>query len=124
MSKKKAAKKKPIDCSKRPDDKTPCSDTKIVRQPCDKHKSNAQRYEQAQPEQFGDIHGRMKFLMEMCHKYHSEGIPTMVWHAVFDLETEVKNYEPINPPFGRRLVKMGSRHKALDASSGRPSGQG
>jgi ATP-dependent DNA ligase len=69
---------------------------------------NAEAYKKAIPKQFGDLHERMKFLVEKIREFYArEGHSFDVSYdglrvAVFDLETEVKFYEPQNPPFGSR----------------------
>jgi len=62
-------------------------------------------YEKATPEQFGNLHGRMKYLMEKMREAGWEDVPHDVWHAVFDLETELKHHEvqPYSFGQGRRI---------------------
>jgi len=67
---------------------------------------NAKRnYEACAPRQFGDLHQRMKFLMDLVQGRQGE-FPNDVWHAIWDLKTEVENHVPENPPFGRRAVNL------------------
>lgn len=64
----------------------------------------AERYQAAEPKQFGNLHERMKFLMKLAegrklHETHQE-----IHHAIWDLLTEVQHTEPAEPPFGQRVV--------------------
>jgi hypothetical protein len=65
-------------------------------------------YDEAKPKQFGNLHERMKFLIEVASARQPE-VPTDAWHAIFDLETEVRGYRAIEPPFGRRPVPTSRR---------------
>lgn len=67
--------------------------------------TNSIRYEKAMPEQFGDMHERMKFLIQEAQKAN-EKVPQTVWHAIWDLEAEVKNHAAIRPPFGKRTNRV------------------
>jgi hypothetical protein len=65
-------------------------------------------YDSAVANQFGNLHERMKFVLEAmqrAEKATPDSIPHDLWHGVFDLETEVRGHVPAEPPFGRRLVK-------------------
>lgn len=66
----------------------------------------AKRYEETKPKQFGNLHERMRFAMELMLR-HNDVIPAALWHAMYDLETEVKMHEPAMPPFGRRTQELG-----------------
>ena len=62
--------------------------------------ANSQAYEQCKPEQFGNMHERMKYLIECAQEARQSGGDLMdVWHLMFDLEREVRYYMPIDPPF-------------------------
>jgi hypothetical protein len=60
-------------------------------------------YDSCKPDQFGHLHERMKYLIEMMHK-HRSSIHHEVETAIYDLETEVKYTLPAMPPFGRRTI--------------------
>ncbi len=63
-------------------------------------------YAEAKPKQFGNMHERMKYLIAVATEHEAE-VPNDVWHAIWDLKTEVEGHTPIEPPFGRRVVKIG-----------------
>ena len=63
----------------------------------------AVKYENTVPDQFGNLHERMQYLMCCAKKYGTTGMPSEIWHAIWDLQTEVKYYEPVNPPYGQRV---------------------
>lgn len=65
-------------------------------------------HSRAVPKQFGNLHERMKFVMAAMRRA-VDLIPTDLWHAVHDLETEVSLHTPVDPPFGRRRVGHGDR---------------
>jgi hypothetical protein len=69
-------------------------------------KINADSYSRTEPKQFGNLHERMQFLMKCATAHGQQNIPNDMWHAIFDLQTEVKYYEPVNPPFGKRKVRV------------------
>ena len=64
-------------------------------------------------EQFGTVHERMKYLVEMIRDIYNREGPAFdrkyngLRVAVFDLETEVKFYEAQKPPFGSRPKRTG-----------------
>lgn len=62
------------------------------------------RYMQAQPEQFGTLHQRMKYLLQVANAANLAWMCPTVWNAIWDLEMEVKNHEAATPPFGSRPV--------------------
>lgn len=66
----------------------------------------AAQYDKTKPKQFGNLHERMRYAMELMQK-HANDVPSDLWHAMLDLETEVKMHEPAMPPFGRRTQKLG-----------------
>lgn len=55
----------------------------------------------SKPKQYGNLHERMQYLLKMVEK-QIDNIPGDVYAAVYDLRTELRNYEPVNPPFGTR----------------------
>lgn len=70
-------------------------------------------YEEATPKQFGNLHERMKYLMKKMGEAGWEDVPHDVWHAVFDLETELKHYEAKPYSFGQgRWIKPGPVNKS------------
>jgi len=62
----------------------------------------AKEYEACKAKQFGNLHERMKFLINAISDAGQEKIDVKIWHAVFDLETEVKYHKPTSPPYGRK----------------------
>ena len=58
-------------------------------------------YEATAPKQFGNLHERMKYVMALLEA-EKDNVSDKLWHAVFDLETEVKFHTPAEPPYGRR----------------------
>lgn len=66
----------------------------------------AESYAEATPKQFGNLHERMKFLIKVAQEHEPE-VPTDVWHAIWDLRIEVEGHSPIEPPLGRRPVRVG-----------------
>lgn len=58
-------------------------------------------YRAAEPKQFGNLHERMKYAIAMLQDQHGV-VSNDLWHAVWDLATEVKHYRPVEPPYGRR----------------------
>jgi hypothetical protein len=94
-----------------------------------KDKETIAAYNAAEPKQFGDLHERMKYLMAKAQGYREqrekrrkepytgpsftdplECAFTELWHAIRDLETEVKPHTPAHPPYGRRTVKIGEHY--------------
>jgi len=68
----------------------------------DQEKKNSQDYDEAVPAKFGDLHQRMKSLIKCAYKHGQKQIPSDLWDAIWDLQTEVRYYKAINPPFGKR----------------------
>lgn len=66
----------------------------------------AREYMKKKPKQFGDLHERMRYAMELMLR-HNDVIPSALWHAMYDLEIEVSYYTPVKPPYGRRTMKLG-----------------
>lgn len=58
-------------------------------------------YRAAIPDQFGNLHQRMRCAMDLMVAAHAV-IPGNLWQAMFDLETELQYHFPAKPPFGRR----------------------
>lgn len=65
-----------------------------------KASANARQYENTKPEQLGNLHERMQYVMKLMCEQRAD-MPHDVWHAVFDLETEVKHYETKVYSFGQ-----------------------
>lgn len=61
------------------------------------------RYRETPPKQFGDLHQRMKYAMQILGR-HPELAGSDLLSALFDLETEVSMHEPAHPPYGRRTI--------------------
>lgn len=70
------------------------------------NESTRKQYDEAKPDQFGNLHERMKYVMELLKQHDPNSIGNNLWHAIYDLETEVKHTPPANPPFGRRSVQL------------------
>lgn len=66
--------------------------------------ANSERYERTEPKFLGNLHERMKYVMAAMQK-HYQVVPSELWQAVHDLQTEVRYYEPVNPPFGKRPAR-------------------
>jgi hypothetical protein len=63
-------------------------------------------FEQKQPVQFGDLHERMHYLIELiCRPENVDRVPIEVSHAIWDLKTEVEGYAAL-PSFGRKIVNI------------------
>ena len=66
-------------------------------------------YDRVEPKQFGNLHERMKYLVAAVQSATRAGdhlaVPREVNDAVYDLETEVRYYPPVDPPFGQRVIK-------------------
>jgi hypothetical protein len=60
------------------------------------------RYRDATANPLGDLHQRMKAVVEGAHRIGLEDIDLALWNAIFDLETEVKYHEPA---FSKRNVR-------------------
>ena len=59
-------------------------------------------YKKCNPVQLGNLHQRMKYVMAIMRRLGQDHVDSALWHAVFDMETEVKFYKPASPPFGHR----------------------
>jgi hypothetical protein len=62
-------------------------------------------YKRAKARQFGTLHERMKYLVEVARKSELWKTENDVWQAIFDLELEVCCHQPAKPPFGRRVAR-------------------
>ena len=62
-------------------------------------------YRKCQAKQFGDLHQRMKYVVELMQQAR-EVIPNDLWHAIYDLETEAMHYPPQRPPYWRRTMSL------------------
>ena len=73
---------------------------------------NVRQYEDAKPKQFGNLHERMQYVMKLMREQRAD-VPHDVWHAVFDLETELKHYETKSYSFGQGTwIKPGPVNKS------------
>jgi hypothetical protein len=80
----------------------------IVMKLTNKDKARAAKYRQCKPKQFGNLHERMQYVMALLNSGDSESsIGYALRTALYDLETEVKFYEPQDPPYGRRSFRIG-----------------
>jgi len=77
-----------------------------MRKLTDKDREARAMYLAAKPKQFGNLHERMKYALELMRSDY-DAVPSRLWHALCDLETEVKFHVPANPPFGRRAAVRG-----------------
>lgn len=59
----------------------------------------AAAYRDAEPQRFGTLHQRMKWLINAIQSHGENVIPFDVWNAVFDLEAEIKHHVPAKPPY-------------------------
>lgn len=74
----------------------------------------AAKYQQCKPNQFGSLHERMKFVIskiEGLSQRERENFDNDLWHAIYDLETEIKYHKPASPPYGRRASQLGRLKK-------------
>ena len=81
-----------------------------------KEKRNARAYNDEPPRQLGNLHQRMKFVMRALEEARgwktSEPDPEFdqldhdLVYGIFDLETEVKFYEPAKPLYAKRQVRL------------------
>lgn len=62
-------------------------------------------YKKCNPVQLGNLHQRMKYVMKIMQRLGPDRVGNELWHAVFDLQTEVQCFEPVSPPFGHRANK-------------------
>jgi len=53
----------------------------------------------------GDLHERMRCVRTLAQE-NRESIPSDLYQAIFDLETEVGFYVPAKPPYGQRYRRM------------------
>lgn len=73
---------------------------------------NKLAYADTEPEQFGNLHERMQYLMKLIHEQRAD-VPSDVWNAVYDLETELKHYETKAYSFGKgQWIKPGPVNKS------------
>ena len=85
-----------------------------------KQKQMANTYDEAKPKERGNLHERMKFVVKALDEARgwrtSEPDPEFdqLYHdlvfGIFDLETEVKFYEPVRPPYAQRSTPTSARH--------------
>jgi hypothetical protein len=63
------------------------------------------RYSAAKPDDLGNLHERMKAVIERAQEINLSRIDIVLWHHLFDLQTEVSFHEPALPPYGHRHTK-------------------
>jgi len=78
----------------------------------------ASNYEAAKPRQTGNVHERMKYVVETLRKireaqnggfggaFDSKYMDLAM--GIFDLETEVKYFRPVKPSYGSRIPHRGA----------------
>ena len=59
-------------------------------------------YKNTEPRQLGNLHQRMRYVMEVMQRIGHKRIGNELWQAVFDLQTEVMFHTPAEPPYGHR----------------------
>jgi hypothetical protein len=59
-------------------------------------------YHAEKPDALGNLHQRMKAVVERAREIGLSRIDNDLWQAIHDLQTEVSFYVPARPPFGRR----------------------
>jgi hypothetical protein len=69
-----------------------------------KERENIASYRECKPKQLGNLHERMKLVVELMRE--SGLIPDghQLSVAIYDLETEVSCYTPATPPLGQRAI--------------------
>jgi hypothetical protein len=67
-----------------------------------KASENAARYEGCRPKALGNLHERLKFVVECGRAHGLWETHRELWNAILDLEVEAKHYTPARPPHGRR----------------------
>jgi hypothetical protein len=67
-------------------------------------RANEARYEAANPKFLGNLHERMKLVMEIVNNSHLWETHHELHIAICDLKTEVSFYDPQEPPFGQRIA--------------------
>lgn len=75
-----------------------------MRQATRKEIANRDAYRKCTPKQFGNVHERMKLVVELLNKCDRLAFSHELWTAIYDLETEVSFYEPKNPPHGQSIA--------------------
>lgn len=63
-------------------------------------------YERTEPKQFGNLHARFKYLLALAQEPGCDKIGNDLWHAIWDLKTEVESHTPDEPPHGRRPANI------------------
>jgi hypothetical protein len=60
------------------------------------------RYEAATPDNLGDLHQRMKAVVDRANDIDLPSIDVHLWGYIHDLQLEVSYHRPAKPPFGKR----------------------
>ena len=69
----------------------------------------AAHYRAAEGKPFGNLHERMKLVLDLAGEaVLYRGHPAL-WQALHDLATEVSYHEPAEPPYGRRPIRKKAR---------------
>lgn len=81
-----------------------------------------QSYRESIPRQLGNLHQRMKIVMDMARHLRSIGVlggleSQALWHALHDLELEVSYHVPADPPYGWRGLAARSARAMQDISA-------
>mgnify|MGYP000582465657 CR=1 FL=1 len=64
------------------------------------------KVDKATPKQFGNLYERFQYLMQLAKRDKDAGhLSDDLWHAIWDLRTEISGYDPVDPPYGRRSVE-------------------
>ena len=63
-----------------------------------------QAYNAAKPNPLGNLHERMKAVMERGREIELWKVDNDLWQHMHDLQTEVSMHEPAKPPYGHRGV--------------------
>jgi hypothetical protein len=67
---------------------------------------NVDHYNKCKSKQLGNLHERMRYVMELLADCESESkMSVELWNAIADLELEVQFHEPKNPPIAKRNIK-------------------
>jgi hypothetical protein len=60
------------------------------------------RYQAARPDPLGNLHERMKAVLERAQEIGLWRIDDRIWQHLHDLQLELMFHEPADPPFGQR----------------------
>jgi hypothetical protein len=75
----------------------------MPRQPVRKFDAGIRRrYEKATPDNLGNLHERMKAVIDRANDIDLPSIDGHLWGFIHDLQLEVSYHKPADPPFGKR----------------------